>query len=353
MSHPVIAFLIVLGVLVFFHELGHYLAARWCNVGIQVFSLGFGPKLLKKTVGITQYCVSAIPLGGYVKMVGDDPDAEISEADRAISFHHKALWQKCLIVFAGPGFNFLLGIGIFYLFFQFSGIDLPRPEILEVIDSSPAAEAGIMAGDVFVEINGKTVESFDQVRDMTQESNGAPLTMVLDRNGEFIRVSVTPEPGRGTDEFGRAVDRYLMGIKSTGEYFHRSLSPLEAVGYSFSQTWLIIRLSVVSVGLMVTGQISTDNLGGPIKIAKAASETAKAGWTVFANFIAVISISLGLINLFPIPVLDGGHLMFFGIEAVTRKPVNEKVRGVLTQIGLAMLVVLMVFVIYNDIFNGG
>ncbi|THB73754.1 MAG: RIP metalloprotease RseP [Desulfobacteraceae bacterium] len=356
MSHPVIALLVVLGIVVFIHELGHFLVARWCNVGIQVFSLGFGPKVFKRKKGITEYCISAIPLGGYVKMVGDEPGARLSEEDRSISFTHKTLLQKSLIVAAGPVFNFLLGILIFYLFYQFSGIYLSTPEIGKVFDESPAFEAGIQPGDIILEIDGKPIDSFDQVSSIIRQGNGAPMNILLERGDSRVPVTVMPRIGPGKDELGQDTQRYLIGISTSGEFFHKRLNPFQAMGHSLSNNYMIIRLTIISVGRMITGNLSLDNLSGPIMIAKEAGKQAKAGMVDFVSFIAIISISIGLINLFPIPVLDGGHLMFFAIEAITRRPVNERVRGILTQMGMAMLLILMVFVFYNDIsrlINGG
>ncbi len=356
MSHPVVAFLIVLGILVFIHELGHFLAARLCGVGIQVFSLGFGPKLFKKRLGMTEYCICAVPLGGYVKMVGDEPDAVLTPEEKELSFNHKSLFKKSLIVAAGPAFNFFLAILIFYLLFQFSGIYFSKPEIGEVIDRSPASEAGLEPGDVIIEMDSKPVESFEQVSDLIRDSRGRDLNVVLDRNGQQIHTVISPRLGTGKDVFGLDEQRYLIGISTTGKTIHKYLNPMQAMGHSLEKNYEIVQLTIVSIKKMIEGTVSSDNLGGPILIAQMAGTQAKAGLKNFAFFVALLSINLGIINLFPIPVLDGGHLMFFGIEAVTRKPVNERVREVLTQMGMALIIILMVFVFYNDIlrlFNNG
>lgn len=349
MGHSAIAFIIVLGVLVFFHELGHFLAARLCKVGVQVFSLGFGPKIFKKKVGITDYCVCAIPLGGYVKMVGEEPGTTLSPEEISISFTHKTLLQKSMIVAAGPVFNFLLAIFIFYCLFQFSGVYLGKPEIGKVLENSPAQTAGIQPGDIIKQINHKDIESFEEVSLVIKKSQGNPVDILVDRGGDLILLVITPELGTAKNEFEQPEERYMIGISVTGEPFHKTLNPIQAMGYSLEKNWEIVKLTLLSVVKIVSGSVSSDNLGGPIMIAQMAGEQAKAGLKNFVFFIALLSINLGILNLFPIPILDGGHLLFFGIEAVIRKPVNERLRGILMQMGMALLVILMVFVFYNDI----
>jgi regulator of sigma E protease len=355
-GHSAVAFIIVIGVLVFIHELGHFLAARFFKVGVDVFSLGFGPKIFKKKRGRTEYCISAIPLGGYVKMVGEEPGKALEPADKAVSFSHKPLYQKSLIVAAGPAFNFFLAIFIFYVLYQFSGIYLARPIVGEVLDNTPAQHAGLMPGDIIETIDGKEIHSFEDISRIISSSNGQPLNMLVIRDGRTTQVSLVPEPQETQNVFQETVERYVIGIRGTGEVFHQPLNPFQALGRSISDTAGLVKLTIVSVGKMISGSLSADNLGGPIMIAQMAGEQAKAGVVNFAWFIALLSVNLGIINLFPIPVLDGGHLVFFGIEAVTGKSVSEKLREKMIQFGAAILVALMVFVFYNDIiriFNGG
>ena len=356
MEHPAVAFVIVIGILVFIHEFGHFIAARLCGVGVQVFSLGFGPKILKKKYGRTEYCLSAIPLGGYVKMVGDEPGAPISEEDLPESFTHKSLLRKSLIVAAGPFANFFLAILIFYCLYQFAGIYLPRPIVGKVVEDSPALRAGVKAGDIIREINQQEIESFEDIFVLIGGSDGKPIEMVVERDGQFRGLVITPELTPGKNAFGEDIEKYIIGIVGSGESFHKQFNPGQALARAWSDTWGLVKLTILSVGKMISGSVSAKNLGGPLMIAQMAGEQASAGLMNFAFFIALLSVNLGIINLFPIPVLDGGHLLFFGIEAITGKSVNDRMREKLIQFGAAVLVALMVFVFYNDIIrlvNGG
>ena len=356
MGHSAVAFVIVIGVLVFVHELGHFLVARLCGVGVEVFSLGFGPKLLKLQRGRTLYCLSAIPLGGYVKMTGEEPGASLSEEEKTVSFSHKPLGKKSLIVAAGPFFNFFLAIFIFYLLYQVSGVWMAKPDVGKVLDNTPAQTAGLLPGDVVKQVNGVPIEAFEDISAAVAASGGKPIEVLVRREGEIRNFQITPQRRDGKNLFGEPVDRYVIGILGSGETFHKPLNFFQAAGRSLSDTWGLVKLTVLSVVKMITGAISTDNLGGPIMIAQMAGEQAKAGMVNFVWFIALLSVNLGIINLFPIPVLDGGHLLFFGIEAATGKSVSEKLREKLVQFGAAVLVALMIFVFYNDIvrmFNGG
>ncbi len=356
MGHSAIAFIIVIGILVFIHEFGHFIAARLCGVGVDVFSLGFGPKMIKKVVGRTQYCLSAIPLGGYVKMVGEEPGTTIDPEDTALSFTHKSLLKKCTIVAAGPFFNFFLAIFIFFILYQFSGVYLAAPVVGKVVEGTPALSAGIEPGDIIKKIDLKEIESFEDISEVVGSSGGEQLEILIDRDGRQIRVTLSPALSRGKNVFGEDIEKYIIGISGTGESFNKRLNPFQAFGRACTDTYGLGKLTIISVAKMIGGSISADNLGGPLMIAQMAGEQAKAGVMNFAWFIALLSVNLGIINLFPIPVLDGGHLLFFGIEAVTRKSVSDKLREKLIQFGAAVLVALMVFVFYNDIvrmFNGG
>ena len=356
MGHSAIAFIIVIGILVFIHEFGHFIAARFTGVGVDVFSLGFGPKIFKKKYGRTQYCLSAIPLGGYVKMVGEEPGATIDPEDTKFSFTHKSLLQKTIIVAAGPFFNFFLAIFIFYVLYQFSGVYLAKPIVGEVMEDTPALTAGIKPGDVIKEINQNKIESFEDIALIIGAGNGEQLDIIVERDGRFKGLVLSPVLKPGKNVFGEEIEKYVIGIVGTGESFHKSLNPFAAFWRSIKDTYGLIKLTILSVGKMIKGSVSADNLGGPLMIAQLAGEQAKAGVMNFAWFIALLSVNLGIINLFPIPVLDGGHLLFFGIEAVTGKAVNDKLREKLVQFGAAVLVALMVFVFYNDIIrmiNGG
>lgn len=348
MEHPLVAFIIVIGILVFIHEFGHFIAARLCGVGVQVFSLGFGPKLLKKTVGRTEYCLSAIPLGGYVKMVGDEPGAELAPEDLPLSFTHKSLIKKSIIVAAGPVSNFILAIVIFFGLYNISGIYLPRPVVEQVQEGSPALIAGIKPGDVIRQINNEPVESFEDVSRIITQNGGSGLTVVVSRNDELVDLYMQPELRPGKNEFGEDIQRYVIGIVGAPDLFHKRYGILSAANKSITDTYGLVVLTARALGKIFTGSVSAKTLGGPLMIAQMAGEQAKQGVKNFAFFIALLSVNLGIINLFPIPVLDGGHLLFFAVEGVMRRPVSDKVREKMIQVGAAMLVALMVFVLYND-----
>lgn len=354
MGHSLVAFVIVLGVLIFFHELGHFLVARFFGVGVETFSLGFGPKIYRKKIGLTEYCLSVIPLGGYVKMVGEDPASETSAEDRALSFTHKPLFQKSLIVAAGPIFNFVLAVLIFYLLFQIAGSYYVRPVVGAVADDSPALTAGVKPGDLIKAIDGKAVETWDDMVLLISKSNksksGAErLDFFINRNGQNLHIPIVPEQTTATNIFGETIKKPMVGISSAGDVVHERLNPIEAMGEAFVRTWEIIKLTILSIGKIFTGSVSANTLGGPIMIAQMAGDQARAGVANLAFFIAMLSINLGIINLFPVPVLDGGHLVFFGIEAITGKPAGDRLREKANQFGMMLLLALMVFVFYNDI----
>lgn len=356
MGHSLVAFVVVLGVLIFFHELGHFLVARLFGVGVETFSLGFGPKVYKKKIGMTDYCLSMIPLGGYVKMVGEDPDAKISAKDMSLSFTHKKLYQKSLIVAAGPVFNFLLAILIFYVLFQVSGSYYVKAVVGTVADDSPALSAGIKPGDQIVGIDGTGVQSWDDMVALIGKAKGTPLELFIKRGDENLSITVVPTMSTSTNIFGETIEKPMIGISASGDMVHERLNPIQAMGTALVRTWDIIRLTVLSVGKIFSGSVSPNTLGGPIMIAQIAGQQAQAGIANLAFFIAMLSINLGIINLFPVPVLDGGHLFFFGVEALTGKPASDGLREKANQFGIVLLLALMVFVFYNDIlrlFNGG
>ena len=351
MSTSVFAFIVVLGVLIFFHELGHFLVARLFGVGVEKFSLGFGPRILGKTVGMTDYRISLIPLGGYVKMVGEEPDSEIEPYLIPKSFTHKSVFKRFLIVAAGPFFNLLLAVIIFFLVFQISGTYVLRPLVGEVDTPSPAARAGLQKDDLIVSINGKAVASWEDMAAQITESGGRPLVIVVDRAGRRLTLELRPELTTTKDLFGEDVQRYVIGIRSANDVIPQKLSFVDAVQMSFVRTWEITRLTVLSVVKLIEGKLPATTLGGPIKIAQMAGAQAKEGMLNLMVFTAVISINLGILNFLPIPVLDGGHLLFFTIEMISRRPVSIKVREIAQQFGIFLLILLMIFVIYNDIIH--
>ncbi|MBC2714297.1 MAG: RIP metalloprotease RseP [Desulfobacteraceae bacterium] len=345
----VIGFVVVLGVLIFFHELGHFIVAKAFGVGVEKFSLGFGPKILAKTVGRTEYRLSAIPLGGYVKMVGEQPDEELDPADIPFSFTHKPVFQRILIVASGPVFNFLLAIIIFFGIFWFAGLMMLQPVIGEVKAGFPAESAGIISGDKILAINDTPIDNWSEMAEMIMDSNGSPLDFTMLRDSQHINLSVTPADDVVENIFGEEQHRYIIGVSSTGDVITRRLGPVEAFAESLNRTYLICKLTILSVVKIFQGAIPAKTIGGPILIAQMAGEQVEQGAFNLLAFIALISVNLGILNLLPIPVLDGGHILFFSIEAVIRRPVSIKTREIAQQVGIFLLMMLMVFVFYNDI----
>jgi len=350
MSTNIFAFVVVLGVLIFVHELGHFLVARLFGVGVEKFSLGFGPRLFGKKIGLTDYRVSAIPLGGYVKMMGEDPTSEMDPRDIPLSFTHKHVFKRMLIVAAGPAFNLLLPLLIFFGIFQISGTYILKPSIGEVQESSPARAAGLQAGDTITAINGTLVTNWDEMAALIAGSGGRSLSVTIQRpEWDGFTVTVTPQATMSKNIFGEDVQRYIIGISSAGEVVNQRLNPIASFVESVRQTYNITKLTIVSIVKMIQGTVSAKTLGGPIMIAEMAGQQAREGTLNLVFFIALLSINLAIINFLPIPVLDGGHLLFFLIEAVIRRPLNTRMREISQQAGIFILIMLMIFVFYNDI----
>lgn len=345
----IFAFAVVIGVLIFFHELGHFLVARLFGVGVEKFSLGFGPRLIGKKIGITDYRISAVPLGGYVKMVGEEPDADLDPADIPLSFTHKHPLKKILIVAAGPVFNVLLAVIIFYGIFQVYGTYIMKPAVGKVEQNSPADRAGLQKGDLVIAIGGKRISSWEEMAEIISKSDGSTITLSILRDDANRVFQVTPRRMTTQNIFGENIERYVIGVTASGDLVEKGLNPFQAFSESIVQTYNISKLIVVSVVKLIQGKLSTKTLGGPIMIAALAGQQAKAGISNLLFFIALISINLAILNLLPIPVLDGGHLVFFTIEAIIGKPVNIRTREILQMIGIFLLVSLMIYVIYNDI----
>jgi len=349
MGFSIFALVVVLGVLIFFHELGHFLVARLFGVGVEKFSLGFGPKLVGKTIGITDYRISAIPLGGYVKMVGEEPDAEVDPGDIPISFTHKHVFKRILIVAAGPFFNILLAVMIFFILFQISGLLILKPVIGEVKEDTPAQRGGLAQDDLILAIDGVAVESWEDMAQIITASDGNILELSV-RRGETDRfVNVAPELKTFKNIFNEDIERYVIGITASGEVISKDLTLLQAFWHSIIQTYDIAALTIKSVVKLIQGTLSPKTLGGPIMIAQMAGQQAKAGMANLVFFIALISINLAILNFLPIPVLDGGHLLFFFIEAIIGRPVSIRVREIAQQAGIFVLILLMIYVFYNDI----
>ena len=349
MGTSILAFIVVLGVLIFFHELGHFLFARMFGVGVEKFSLGFGPRIFGWKAGLTDYRVSAIPLGGYVKMVGEDPAVEMDPEDIPFSFTHKHVLKKLLIVAAGPLFNVLLAILIFLCIFLFSGTYILKPTIGEVQENMPAHESGLQKGDIIKAVDGQAISTWEEMAEGIAASNGRPLVFSVQRLDEVIALEIKPIAKKAKNLFGEDIDRYFIGVASAGDVENRKLGLGESVIESVRQTYNIAELTVVSIAKLIKGTISTKTIGGPIMIAELAGQQAREGVLNFIFLIALLSINLAIINFLPIPVLDGGHILFFLIELIIGRPVKMRTREIAQQAGIFILITLMIFVFYNDI----
>jgi regulator of sigma E protease len=444
----VVSALVALGALIFIHELGHFLVAKAMGVGVERFSLGFGPRIFSFRRGETEYCISIVPLGGYVKMTGEEahgedaihPATEEPPVDPAKSFATKPLWARALIVFAGPGMNFVLAAVIFSVVFAAVGVPVLEPTIGRVTPDSPAAQGGLRPRDQVVAIDGKPVEHWGEIEEAVTRANGRPLTLTIERDGVRQDVTVTPRkvpvrtpfnepaeawsigarpylppvvgevrPGMPAAEAGlqprdrivalngqpietwdelaemistRAdetltlrierggsgmdvtvtprveVERDALGNETkvgrigiataTSQSFKRS-DPLTALARGVARTWDVTAITVVSIWKLITGTIPASNIGGPLQISMVAGQQAQQGLVSYAFFVALISVNLAILNLLPVPMLDGGHLLFFAIEGVLGRPLSLRKREIAQQIGLALLLLLMVFALFNDL----
>jgi regulator of sigma E protease len=436
-------FLVVLGVLVAFHELGHFLAARWVGVRVLKFSLGFGPKLFGRQLGETEYLLSAIPLGGYVKLFGEDETEATTQEDRKRSFAHQGLWGKVLIVAAGPGFNFILayfifagwlatGAPLFVPTFQdlspdieamapgspadtagiqvgdrvsrvngqaistrtelldavaksngqaltlevkrngqvktltvtpttapgpqasaqepayYLGIEETPPLVTSVVQGSPAAKAGLQAGDHVANIEGQIIHTWSQMTGIVKENPNRQLQVDVLREGHRVSLTVTPSAEKAMVN-GQSVEVGKIGISGPGRSIMRSSTPLLSLYDGLGATWSWTELTAIGLYKMIVGDISSKNIGGPLTIANISGEAAAQGASSVVFLIAILSINLGVLNLLPIPILDGGHLLFFLIEGILRKPLGERQREVAQQAGLVLLVGVMIFAFWNDL----
>ncbi|KQC10521.1 MAG: RIP metalloprotease RseP [Smithella sp. SDB] len=343
-----ISFIILLGVLIFVHEFGHFLVARISGVGVLKFSLGFGPKIVSKKVGETEYALSWIPLGGFVKLLGESGDEELSPEDEKRSFYKQAVWKRILIVLAGPVFNFLLAILIFFIVYMY-GLPNLTAVVGELQKEGAAVEAGIMNGDKIISINGQKIVFWEEVKSAIAKSEGKNVDFIIERGAEKKHLLIKPKLSKTKNIFGEEESRYLIGVSPSGDMVVERKNPVDAIIASLSKTLEISKLTIISVYKIFKGVISPRTLGGPIFIAQVAGAQVKEGIIPFILFMAILSINLGVINLFPIPVLDGGHIFFYLIEIVTRREMSIKVKEISQQIGFAVLLMLMLFVIFIDI----
>ncbi|TYB35375.1 MAG: RIP metalloprotease RseP [Flexistipes sinusarabici] len=345
----IIAAIIVFGFLIFFHELGHFLFAKLFGVYVEKFSIGFGPALFTRKSKETEYSISAIPLGGYVKMYGENLNDEVEESMTSRSFSHKSVGKRALIVLAGPVFNFLLA---FLLFSLVNAMGTPklRPVIGKVQKNMPAAAAGLQKGDEILKVNGKKIIYWQQISDSIKDNSNKPVTLLIKRGDDTIKKTIEPSVTEVKNIFGEKIKVSLIGIApSTESTITVRHNPVKSVYLGAVKTYEITKLTIVGIVKIIQQVVPADNIGGPILIFQMAKETAAAGINSLLLFMAVISINLAILNLLPIPVLDGGHLLFYGIEAVKGKPVSLRTREVTQMVGLALLLALMVFAFYNDI----
>ncbi len=345
----IISVIILLGILIFAHEFGHFLVAKYSGVGVLKFSLGFGPKLVGKKIGETEYRISWVPLGGYVKLLGETENEELAEEDKNRSFFKQPVWKRASIVAAGPIFNFLLAIVIFTIVYMV-GVPTLTTYISGVAEGSPAFEAGIREGDVIAAIDGKEITRWEEIKESISKSDGSELRITITRGGQSINVPLKPRLYKEKNIFGEEIDSYKMGVSPSLEHtVVERMNPFSAFWTSLKQTWFISKLTVLSIVKIFEGVVSPKTLGGPIMIAQIAGAQVKEGIVPFVLFMALLSINLAILNLLPIPILDGGHLLFFLAEAVTGREINIKWREMGQQVGLVILIALMIFVFIMDI----
>ncbi len=356
-GHSTLAFLIVLTVVVFIHEFGHYWAARLCGVRVEVFSVGFGRELFGRTDKHgTRWKVGLFPLGGYVRFFGDDsvisnPGAEtkgMSLEDKALCFHHKPLRQRAAIVAAGPMANFVLSIVLLSVMFVFVGRGYTPAVVDTVLPDSAAAEAGFQPGDRVVGIDDRIIERFEVLRDIVMFSPGVAMVMTIERDGERIRLNVTPRVFEYEDSLGNMHNVGRLGISVAAREYIK-MSPFLAVPAAVVDTYGLVSRSLQGLVEVVIGKRDSSELGGPIMIAQMSGKSAEAGFLAVVHFIVLLSASLGLINLFPIPLLDGGHLVFYSVEAVRGRPLSIRAQEYGYMVGLAVVVTLMLVVTVNDL----
>jgi regulator of sigma E protease len=351
-------FLVILTTVVFIHEFGHYLLARINGVRVEVFSIGFGKELIGfNDKSGTRWKLSMIPFGGYVKMFGDADYASTSDAkkldnmsflDKAISFHHKELWRKALIVFAGPAFNYITAISIIMGMFYLYGKPVSEAIITNVVPESAASIAGLRVGDKVTSIDKKKIQNFEEIRQILSLNTGTSINIAVERSGKKLEFKATPKMQSVKDAYGNKVEMPVLGITS-GALSMRKLTLTQAGSEAIKETFIISASMLKALGQIIAGDRSVKQLGGPIKIAQYSGQSAKYGIFSILWFIALISINLGLLNLLPLPLLDGGHIAYYMVEALTGKPVGERFQLAAMKVSFVLLITLMLFVTFNDI----
>lgn len=358
----ILPYVVVLSLLVFVHELGHYLAGRWSGIRVLAFSIGFGPEIVGYTdTHGTRWKLSAIPLGGYVRFYGDadaaslsdgDELAEMTPAERAQTLAGAKLWKRAITVAAGPIANFIAAIVIFAVMFATQGKPVADPVVAEVKAGSAAFDAGVKPGDVLVALDGTRIETFDDVVRYISMRPEVPVVVTVRRDGSEIGLDMVPRRTVTTDRFGNEMEVGQIGIvtnQQSGNFRIVELTPLQAVGEGVLQTWHIVTGTFDYLSNLVAGRMNADQLGGPVRVVQASGQMATLGIVALFNLAAVLSVSLGLLNLMPVPVLDGGHLVLYALEAIRGKPVGQNAQEIAFRIGLVMILSLMVFATWNDI----
>jgi regulator of sigma E protease len=358
----IIPFLFVLTVIVFFHELGHFMVARWCGVAIETFSIGFGREIFGfNDKHGTRWKFAWIPLGGYVKFLGDENAASVPDREKVrelkgdeakTSFHNKPLSTRAAVVAAGPIANFILAIVIFAGIFMVLGKTITAPVVDKIQPDSVAANSGFQVGDVIIKIDGTSIEAFSDLQRIVRTSADKPLSFVVARNSKEVTLTATPKLREVKDRFGNIHRIGLLGVSrdtSKGNIIKKRYGPIEAVGAGAQETWFVVSRTMGYLYNIIVGREKADQLGGPMRIAQMSGQMATISFAALMNLAAVLSVSIGLINLFPVPMLDGGHLLFYGIEAVRGKPLSERVQEFGFRIGLALVIMLMIFATWNDL----
>jgi regulator of sigma E protease len=358
-QHYLLPFLVVLSVVVFVHEFGHYWIARMCGVKIEAFSIGFGREIFGwKDKHGTRWKVSWLPLGGYVKMYGDagpasTPDASVKEmtaAQKKVSYFHQDVEKRFAIAAAGPLANYAFAIIVLAFLFMLHGQPFSSPVVSDVMENSVAAKAGFQKGDRVLVVDGTNIERFEDIKRIVAMNSGTPIKVTALRGHKQVTFTVTPEVATMLDRFGGEHQTRRIGITTDAIEYKQWPLP-QAMLHAIGETWELTTDTLKGTGQMIMGLRSADEIGGPIRIAKLSGEVAKDGIVALIWFMAVISINLGLINLFPVPLLDGGHLLYYGIEWLRGRPLHQNVQEAGFRVGMAFILCLMLFATWNDLVN--
>lgn len=357
-SHYLIAFIFIISFIVFIHEFGHFWVARLCGVKIESFSIGFGKELFGwNDKHGTRWMFSLIPLGGYVKMFGDSdaastPDKgklkELSEEDKKQAFYYKPLYQRFLIVLAGPLFNYILAAIILFVFFFSYGRPITKPVISKLVENGVAQKIGLQEGDKILEVDNHKISSFEDLKGIVSMHPNIEIELKYKRKNEVIETKITPESQVTTDIFGNKVEAGIIGVISD-KVDYKKMNLTESASYAVYQCYDLSAKTLEAIGQMITGQRPADQISGILRIADYSAKSVEQGFRTVLWFIAILSLNLGLVNLFPVPMLDGGHLFFYIIEGLRGKPISEKIQDYLFRFGFALLVTLMLFATFNDL----